>query len=239
MRVPILCYHRIEPPPASSPRDSNFVDPVLFGEHLDALRSFGCTGVTIADLLRWQRGEHRLPARPVAITFDDGYRSVEDGALPALAGLGWPCTIYAVSAYLGGTNVWDPDAPPSRLLDARALRDALDAGHHVGSHTRHHRRLRGLAPADALEELAGAKQDLEQALGAPCTSVAFPYGTHDRETLRRVRIAGYEGGCSLKRWGNGRGTNPLRLGRMSVGGPLPAWQLLAKLAKLLLTPSLT
>lgn len=237
MRVPILCYHRVETPPEGSAGDTNFVTPALFAAHLRVLRTSGFTGVTVADILRWQRGEQQLPSRPVAITFDDAYASIVEHAFPRLADYGWPSTVFAVSAYLGRTNRWDLHAPPSALLDAAALREALAAGHDVGSHTRHHRRLRGLDETARHEELVAAKTDLEQALGVPCESVAFPYGSHDRPTLLAVQRAGYRGACTLKRWTNGRRTNPLRLGRMSVGGDLPPWLLMAKLGKMFLTPA--
>jgi peptidoglycan/xylan/chitin deacetylase (PgdA/CDA1 family) len=236
--IPFLCYHRIEIPPDDAAGDTNFTAPSRFAEQMAVLARWGCTGVTVRDVLRWQRGELALPARAVAITFDDAYASVVTHALPVLGAYRWPCTIYAVSSQLGGTNAWDPHAPRATLLDATTLRDALAAGHDVGSHSRYHRRLRGLDPLRAADELVGSRDELEAALGAPCDHLAFPYGSHDRDTLARVREAGYRGACTLKRWGNRRRTNPLRLGRMSVGGPLPTWAFVAKLAKLLLTPSI-
>jgi peptidoglycan/xylan/chitin deacetylase (PgdA/CDA1 family) len=239
VRVPILCYHRVETPPAGAAHDTNFVTPALFGAHLAALAALGFEGVTVAQLLRWQRGETTLPPRPVVITFDDAYASIEAYAFPLLAARGWPATIFAISAFLGRSNTWDPQAPPSALLDATALRDALRVGHDVGAHSRHHRRLRGLDATASHEELAVAKTELEQALGTPCDSLAFPYGSHDRATLAAVQRAGYRGACTLKRWTNGRRTNPLRLGRMSVGGTLSPWMLMAKLGKMFLTPAFT
>lgn len=98
-------------------------------------KRLGYTGVTIGQVLAWQRGVASLPTRPIAITFDDAYDSVVSQALPRLSALGWPCTVYAVSAYLGDRNRWDPSAPPARLLDAAALRAMLQAGHDVGAHT--------------------------------------------------------------------------------------------------------
>jgi peptidoglycan/xylan/chitin deacetylase (PgdA/CDA1 family) len=237
MRVPILCYHRIETPPAGAAHDTNFVTPALFAGHLASLHRAGFTGVTVRDLLAWQRGERLLPAKPIAITFDDAYASVVTHAVPALDVYGWPGSVFAVSGHVGGRNVWDPTAPPATLLDATALRALLAAGHDIGAHTRHHRRVRGLDESDAMQELSGAKHDLEQLLGVACDSVAFPYGSHDPDTLARVQRAGYRGALTLKRWANGARTNPYRLGRMSVGGPLPPWRLRAKLTKMFFTPS--
>jgi peptidoglycan/xylan/chitin deacetylase (PgdA/CDA1 family) len=237
VRVPILCYHRIEVPPAHASADTNFVTPTAFRAHLRLLASLGCTGVTVSAIARWQRGEAPLPRRAVAITFDDAYGSVAEHALPALAEYGWQATVYVVSSEIGGTNRWDADAPAATLLDAAALRSLISGGHEVGSHSHAHVRIRGLSADTATRELTRSRQELEQALATPVTSFAFPYGSHDSTALGRVHEAGYQSACTLKRWANPRHGNSLRLGRMSVGGPLPAWRLGLKLAKLYATPA--
>ena len=237
MRVPVLCYHRIEPPPASAPHDANFVSPALFGEHLSMLSSFGCTGITVRDLAAWQRGECALPKRAIAITFDDAYESVVNAGVPQLTAYGWSASVFVVTSCIGGTNRWDTRAPQSSLLDAQALRNLIVAGFEIGSHSRSHRRIRGLSDDEAHAELIGSRTDLETAIHGPVESFAFPFGTHDRVALDRVRKAGYRAACTLKRWSNGRGGNPLRLGRMSVGGPLSARRLAAKLLKMQLMPA--
>ncbi len=237
MRVPVLCYHRIETPPASAPSDSNFVSPSLFGEHLGVLSALGFTGVTVRDIAAWQHGQRELPQRPIAITFDDAYQSVVDEAVPRLQMYGWPATVYVVTSCIGGTNTWDLAAPRATLLDARALRVLSSRGYELGSHSRLHRRIRGLSEEDAASELAGSRLELEAFVEAEVTSFAFPYGSHDRRALDAVAAAGYASACTLKRWANRRHGNALRLGRMSVGGPLPAWQLAAKLIKLFAMPS--
>jgi len=235
-RVPILCYHRIEEPPRGHERDANFVTPACFGAHLDVLARLGCTGVPLRDFLAWQRGEGALPPRAVVITFDDGYESVAAEALPRLAARGWGATLFLVAGQLGGTNAWDPTAPAARLLDPLAVRALASAHVEMGAHTMTHRRVPGLTPAELQVELVEARVQLEAVVGRPVTTFAFPYGTHRPPSLRAVREAGYAGAVTLKRWGNGRGTDPWRLGRLSVGGDLPAWRLVAKLAKVLCTP---
>jgi peptidoglycan/xylan/chitin deacetylase (PgdA/CDA1 family) len=237
MRVPVLCYHRVEVPPDGAEHDSNFVTPQRFAEHLRMLKSFGYTAVTVRDIARWQRGATTLPARSIGITFDDAYDSVLRHAIPLLDSYNWPCTIYVVSSQIGGTSLWDDVASRARLLDATTLSALAHAGHEIGSHSRNHRRIRGLDDASARDELRVSRASLESSIGAPVDSFAFPYGSHDARALQQVRDAGYGSACTLKRWANGRRTNPLRLGRMSVGGPLSAPMLAVKLLKLHLTPS--
>jgi peptidoglycan/xylan/chitin deacetylase (PgdA/CDA1 family) len=55
----------------------------------------------------------RLPPRAVCITFDDGYRSVHDLALPVLKEFSLPATIFVTSGYLGGQRMWN-----DRIIDA-------------------------------------------------------------------------------------------------------------------------
>jgi peptidoglycan/xylan/chitin deacetylase (PgdA/CDA1 family) len=236
-RVPILCYHRIEAPPASRVGDQSFVTPELFERHVAALARLGYTGVSVADVVRWQRGEGRLPARAIAFTFDDGYESVLTHAVPTLRRRGWSGSVFVVSREVGGTNAWDPNAPPARMLDEAGLRTLVAEGFEIGSHTRHHKRVTTLGEAEVEPELAGSRRDLEDLVGRRVESFAFPYGTHNTAALYRVAATGYRAAVTLKRWANGRSTNPLRLGRASIGGRVSPTLLLAKVAKMYLTPS--
>jgi len=74
----------------------------------------------------------------------------------------------------------------------RALRAA---GMGIGSHTRTHRILQTLPPAQLTEELVGSRATLEQQLGEPITTIAYPAGksiarlTSVREA---IAAAGYE-----------------------------------------------
>ena len=67
--------------------------------------------------------EHgRLPARALAITFDDGYADNAELALPVLRSLNLAATFFIASAYLDGGRMWNDDiieyvrqAPPGVL----------------------------------------------------------------------------------------------------------------------------
>src|SRR5581483_6790170 len=189
-------------------------------------------GVTVADVARWLRGEGNLPARPVVFTFDDGYESVLANAVPVLRRHGWSGTVFIVSGQVGGSNVWDADAPPARMLDETGLRTLVSEGFEIGSHTRHHKRVTTLGEREVEPELAGSRRDLEDLTGCRIESFAFPYGTHDAAALYRVAATGYAAAVSLKLWANGRTTIPLRLGRASIGAPLTPAALIAKVAKM-------
>lgn len=54
-----------------------------------------------------------LPPRAVCITFDDGYRSVHDLALPVLREFGLPATVFVTSGFVGEGNMWN-----DRIIEA-------------------------------------------------------------------------------------------------------------------------
>ncbi len=49
----------------------------------------------------------QLPPRAVCITFDDGYRSTHDLALPVLREFGLPATVFVATGFVGEGNMWN------------------------------------------------------------------------------------------------------------------------------------
>lgn len=106
----------------------------------------------------------------------------------------------------------------------RALRAA---GMGVGSHTHRHRVLNTLPPAELERELRHSRAVLEERLGEPVTTIAYPVGRSIR-TLASVRkavaAAGYELGFTTtpgtNRLGNGGDSYDLR--RLAIERGMPA-----------------
>jgi peptidoglycan/xylan/chitin deacetylase (PgdA/CDA1 family) len=65
------------------------------------------------------------------------------------------------------------------------------AGITIGSHTRSHPLLTSEAPGRVLDETSGSRAQLEERLGRPVRSFAYPDGRFDRASVRAVATAGY------------------------------------------------
>lgn len=117
----------------------------------------------------------------VALSFDDGNRSDVEVALPALKERGLTATFFPLAGRL-----LDPLSLASD--DLRLLRDE---GMTIGNHGWDHVPWRRLSPADAHREFVESRNVLEEAAGAPITTVALPLGQYDRRTLKRLRREGY------------------------------------------------
>lgn len=95
--VAVLCYHGIR---ASADEQVPFNDLHVCSEVFEAhcrLIATACNPISLDDLRAALDGGPALPARPVIVTFDDGYRSVLDCALPSLERHGIPAAVFVCS----------------------------------------------------------------------------------------------------------------------------------------------
>jgi peptidoglycan/xylan/chitin deacetylase (PgdA/CDA1 family) len=194
----ILCYHAV-----SDDWPTEFsVRPARLDAQLRFLIRRGYRPATLTEALR-----HPPTERTVAVTFDDAYRSVIERALPVLSSHGAPATVFAPTAYVGGGErlSWSAmsrwaGTPFEAELECMSWDDlrALDAaGWEIGSHSSTHPDLTGLGDAELDAELAGSRTACEEALQRPCTSLAYPFGAHDRRVAEHARATGYEAGVIL------------------------------------------
>jgi peptidoglycan/xylan/chitin deacetylase (PgdA/CDA1 family) len=99
----ILVYHRV----AEAIVDpwALGVSPAHFAQHLQVLTTIA-NPVSLQDLIR-AKSDRELPARPVCITFDDGYADNLHAAKPALESYRVPGTVFITPGYLGvPENLW-------------------------------------------------------------------------------------------------------------------------------------
>jgi peptidoglycan/xylan/chitin deacetylase (PgdA/CDA1 family) len=188
----ILMYHAV----ADVAEDPNLlaVGPARFAEQMTCLARAGLRGVGVGELVDAVRAgrQHRL----IGITFDDGYASVLDAALPVLARHGFSATVFVVSRLLGGTNEWD-EGPAWPLLDSAGISELAAADMEIGSHGATHVRLAGLPAARLAAEVGDSMADLAALTGAWPLGFAYPYGSVDAAARRAVCDAGYSYACAV------------------------------------------
>ncbi len=140
-RLSVLIFHRVLPAP----------DPLFPGE-IDAARfrrlmRLVSKGFCVLPLEQavGLLALGRLPARALAITFDDGYADNHDIAAPILQEMGLPATVFVTSGCLDGGRMWNDcvieclrrtslssvdlaflDLPPAPLGRASERRAAID-----------------------------------------------------------------------------------------------------------------
>jgi peptidoglycan/xylan/chitin deacetylase (PgdA/CDA1 family) len=159
----ILCYHSIGQPLWGV----NDVSPIQFRRHLEIALSLGYRFVPASEIAQTGGGPNDL-----AITFDDGLRSVLTTAAPILMDLGLPWSLFVVSDWADGRHTWDDDV----LLDWREIGRLAAAGAEIGSHSATHPDFRWLKTDGMMDELARSRRAIEDRLGIAATSFAIPWG---------------------------------------------------------------
>lgn len=193
--TPILCYHSIDGRgrPTSTPLES-------FEGQMRRLRVLGYRTMAFGALVKDLKSGQPLPAKSIALTFDDGFRSVKELAIPVLAELEFCAGIAVV------TGLCDRQLEPSAIgVEAKAddflsrgeVRSLAESGVEILSHSASHRRLPALSDADLWEEVAGSKSRLEDLTGRPVDFFVYPFGAYDDRVVAAAARAGYRGACTI------------------------------------------
>jgi peptidoglycan/xylan/chitin deacetylase (PgdA/CDA1 family) len=196
--VLVLCYHGVS---QTWPADIS-IEPERLERQLHELLERGYTPTTFTAAVTAPPA-----ARTLSVTFDDGFRSVLRHGLPILRRLGIAGTMFVPSRLVGsadpvgweGTDQWlgGPHASELELMGWDELDELASAGWELGSHTCTHPKLPALGDVALEAELRDSKGDMEEHLGRPCTSIAYPYGLQDPRVAAAAARAGYLAGGGL------------------------------------------
>jgi peptidoglycan/xylan/chitin deacetylase (PgdA/CDA1 family) len=176
----VLTYHSLD-----ESRSPISVSGAAFRRHVEWLARERVTVLPLESLLA-----DREERDAVAITFDDGFRSVATEAAPVLRERGWPAVVFVVSDRVGQTNDWGdrpaPGIPSLPLLDWPALGRLAEGGFALGAHSRTHPRLPALDDAVLGDEVGMSGDRIARETGRRPSAFAYPYGAVDRRVARVV-----------------------------------------------------
>ena len=214
--IPILMYHSIASMPKGTVMRSLHVPPKRFRFQMKMLQWLGYRGGSMSELMPYLRGEQT--GKVVGITFDDGYRNNLTEALPILKEFGFSATCYIISQKIGGVNEWDLDKgiPENPLMDSNDIRQWLDGGMEIGSHTQNHVRLTECNDEIITQEIKQSRTDLEQQFNCKVRHFCYPWGAHNPAAQTLASEASYLTATTTQR---GRATikdDPLLLPRAPV-----------------------
>ncbi|MDQ6981938.1 MAG: polysaccharide deacetylase family protein [Mariprofundus sp.] len=183
----ILLYHHVgEDTPAITS-----VTPAQFAEHLQYLDENNFHIMPLAELTQKLTNGQIVPEKSIAITFDDGYRSVLKNAVPLLKQRGWPFAVFvnphAIDHRFGAYMSWDE------------LRQVKRAGGAILNHTMGHdhpvRRLPGENESvwrqRVKQDITATQQRIEAEIGETPKLFAYPYGEFAPKLKALLKEMGY------------------------------------------------
>lgn len=198
--VPILYYHSIMVEPGNELR----MPPAEFEEQMQYLSQNGYQVITLDQLYNAFYNKGSLPAKPIVITFDDGYRDNFTNAFPIMQKFHFPATVFMVSSYIDGEG----------FLTSDQLQQLQAEGWTIGGHTENHTNLSQVSAEVAAEELKNSRSTLEKLLGHPLKYIAYPFGGYNTNVMKLTQVDGYLAGFTTDRgWANSE-SNPYALQRI-------------------------
>jgi peptidoglycan/xylan/chitin deacetylase (PgdA/CDA1 family) len=193
-------YHSVGGHPTSGSLAGYAHSREEFAEQLDALAAHGFCTVTAEQVARATRGTKQLPARAVALTFDDAFTDFVDSVLPELTARGMVATLFVPTAFIGDRARWlDSIGEGERtVLGPDAIRAVHVSGIECGAHSRTHLELDRVRSTRRLAaEIHTARVELEDLLSAGVSTFAYPFGYHSQRARHAVAQAGYLGGLAV------------------------------------------
>jgi peptidoglycan/xylan/chitin deacetylase (PgdA/CDA1 family) len=216
--IPILMYHYVRV--VTDPKDTIgiglSVTPDLFARQMQYLADNGYTTLTMQEVYDILAGRKTLPTKPIALTFDDGYRDFYTAAWPVLQQHGFKATNYVITDFIG----WDA------YMTWPMLQELAAGGQvEIGAHTRSHADLRTLSAATLMDEVLGSKAILETGLGRPVGAFCYPAGFYNAAVIAAVGRANYLTATTELPGAKQNIQAPYELPRIRVNGPdaLGAW----------------
>ncbi|MET1033543.1 MAG: polysaccharide deacetylase family protein [Candidatus Saccharimonadales bacterium] len=185
--------------------------------------------------------QNAAPEAKLSCTFDDGYKSIIDQAVPTLAKYGLTGTSFVVTNCMGMItvpNTCRADTNKAYMTWAQVQAVQNTYGWEIGSHTATHPLLASsdategqpnvLTPAQVTQELTQSKADLA-AHGIDAKTIASPYGDYSNATLAQIAKV-YEGHRGFADVGNNLWSyNDLLMNNMQVQSGVTVAQVKARI----------
>ncbi len=206
-----LAMHSLSTPQCSQER-GYYLNPQRFRRYIHWLRATGFHAVSASEWF-----DTPAEQKPVLLTFDDGYDDLYSELLPVVQQFDFKPLVFLVADRIGLTNVWDRTRGirARHLLTREQIREMQKHGVEFASHSLTHPWLPSLDDRELRREVTDSRLRLEDMLGTPVLTFAYPFGGVDQRVRAAVVDAGYKLAFTTKpglNWWN----DPLCLRRAEV-----------------------
>lgn len=180
--VPILMYHSVNPTAAAENRLA--VSVATFERQMAFLKSWHYNVLPLEALADLVKAKKKIPARTVAITFDDGYKDNYTYAFPVLKKYGFAATIFLIVNEIGRSD----------RLGWNEIKQMRDSGIITfGSHSLGPGPLINIKSEQELKrQIFESKKILEEKLGRKAVLFSYPEGRFNDKIKELVKDAGYK-----------------------------------------------
>lgn len=189
--LPIIMYHSI-----NNRTDRYVLGVGAFENDLKFLKEQGYTTLTISDIINYQNHSNtRLPAKPIILTFDDGYYNNYFVVFPLLKEYGMKGVISVVGEFCDREETQTIRHPYYSIMNYRELKEMTDSGvFEVQNHSYNFHHVKngrqGIKnnPNENLEEYKNLlktdtinmQNKIKEKTGKIATCYTYPYGGYSK-----------------------------------------------------------
>lgn len=182
--VPIIMYHSVHPD--NKPENRLGVSAQSFERQMRFLKQQRYNVLPLEELTELIRQHKKIPAKTVAITFDDGYRDNYIYAFPVLKKYSLPATIFIIVNEVGRKKGDRLDWQQIKQMQASSLIT-------VGSHALGPEPLVNIRSEKELRrQIFDSKRALEEKLVRPVNAFSYAGGAFNPQIRKLVMDAGYK-----------------------------------------------
>jgi peptidoglycan/xylan/chitin deacetylase (PgdA/CDA1 family) len=217
----VLCYHRfVSHPEKFTEKLSEYRFPQAeFQWQMQYLKDHGITPISMKQLKDYWFGGKPLPARPVLLTFDDGFRSLYDVMFPVLQKFKYPGVLFLYTDFIRDHG---------DSLTREDIKAMQKYGMELESHTKSHLNLGYVEEKTKAndfsvlltKELSDPLEYIEKEYDYTPTTLAYPYGVYDDRIVEETQKLNYQLAFTVNPGPNDRTVPPLKLKRDLILNPI-------------------
>ena len=176
-------YHHIgyPPPTADAIRRDLTVTPEAFETQMSWFKQQGYDTISLGELIDGYSHPDSLPAKPVILTFDDGYDDAFIHAFPILKKYGFKGTFFIISRTINIPG----------YLSAEQLKEMSDSGMSIEAHCMTHADLTKLSLEEVRRQAVEPRQAIEACTGKRPDYFCYPSGKYNGAVIEVLRESGY------------------------------------------------
>ena len=208
--LPVIAYHRV----SLAITNGMTITPELFHRHMQFLVDNHYNPITMDQWCNAVLNGKELPEKPIAITFDDAWKSQYENALPILNEFNFKATFYAYTDVIGNRTT----------MTYNQLQNLVKQGHNVGCHSAAHSNLAKPSKAENAEkynerlirETFDAKEIIEERIRVPVIHFCYPYGYYNTNVINIIKKAGFISGVTVNPAPNTIESSLFKIGRYII-----------------------
>ena len=212
----ILLYHSIDSFDVSKDKMGMAVPVQSFYDQMEYLKENNFHVISLSELIDFFSSGSTIPHKTIAITFDDGFKSILTNALPILQEFGFSATLFLNINFLKKKVPKDYYCSDWPTLNWEGVKQLHESDVYIGSHALTHRKLTKVSDKNLHDEIVDSKGIIEQHIGENIIAFSYPHGAFNSRVKQVLKANNFRCACTSLDGTNRAHSDPYALCRTEI-----------------------